>query len=88
MSNIKSGNALRQCIPLSFQGRHRFFINYTGGTGRTAVKFDTGSSGLGTIPYAVILEYKTCGKPTGVITFGIRKAADDSFQLIACSRSY
>ena len=59
------------------------FINYTAGIGRTVVRFDTGSSGIGKIPNTVVLAYKTYGRPTGIIRMGIRKASDDSFILIA-----
>lgn len=63
-------------------GASPLFINYNG-IGRTVVKFDTAGSGLGKIPHAIILAYKVYGKPTGAIRMGIRKASDDSFQLIA-----
>jgi hypothetical protein len=65
-------------------GQSPVFINYTAGIGRTVVKFDTGGTGIGKIPYAVVLAYNVFGRPTGVIRMGIRKASDDlSFVLIA-----
>jgi hypothetical protein len=50
---------------------------------RLAVKFDTSGVGLGTIPYKITTPYRRIGNPTGNISVGIRKAAGDTFTLIA-----
>lgn len=51
-----------------------------------AVKFDTGSGGLGSSPIAVTFKWRKYGNTsliTGLVSVGIRKASDDSFLLIA-----
>jgi hypothetical protein len=48
------------------------------GIGRTGVRFETGSAGLGTIVKSVLIRYRKYGAPTGNITVNIRKASDDT----------
>ena len=54
-----------------------------GSISRTAIKFDTGNTYLGSIPIAITFSFRKVGNPTGVIRTGIRKASDDSFIPIA-----
>ncbi|SRR5829696_2862032 len=49
---------------------------------RLVVKFDTGSSGLATMPAKITIPYKKIGNPTGFLRVGIRKSAGDTFQLM------
>jgi hypothetical protein len=65
------------------QGTSLSFIQHIGTISRTAVKFDTGNTYLGSIPIAITFSYRRIGNPTGVIRTGIRKASDDSFIPIA-----
>ena len=58
-------------------------IVFNGTTSRLAVKFDSGSAGIGSIPYKIDIPYKRVGNPNGTLKVGIRKAAGDTFQLIA-----
>lgn len=60
------------------------FVAFSGTTSRLAVQFNTGGVGLGTIPYKITIPYRRVGNnPTGVISVGLRKAAGDTFTLIA-----
>jgi hypothetical protein len=59
------------------------FIQHVGTISRTAVKFDTGNTFLGSKPVAITFAFRKIGNPLGVIRTGIRKASDDSFILIA-----
>jgi hypothetical protein len=53
------------------------------GIGRTAVRADAGSTLLGKGLKGVTIKYRHYGSPTGNISVGVRKNADDSFILIA-----
>ena len=64
------------------QGAGLSFIQ-SGFISRTAVKFDTGNTFLGSTPIAITFSFRKIGTPTGVILTGIRKASDDSFIPIA-----
>jgi hypothetical protein len=65
------------------QGTSLSFIQHVGSISRTAIKFDTGNTFLGSTPIAIIFSFRKVGNPTGVIRTGIRKASDDSFISIA-----
>jgi hypothetical protein len=54
-------------------------ITFTGTTSRLVVKYDTARVGLGSGPLRITLNYRMLGRPTGVLSIGIRKASDDSF---------
>ena len=58
-------------------------IVFSGTTSRLVVKFDTTGIGLGSMPYKISIPYKRIGNPSGTLKVGIRKAAGDTFQLIA-----
>jgi hypothetical protein len=64
------------------QGTSLSFIQHVGSISRTAIKFDTGNTSLGSIPLSITFSFRRVGNPTGVIKTGIRKASDDSFVLI------
>lgn len=60
-------------MPLRFTGLERLLVN-----------FNAGGSGIGTIPFKVIIPFKTVGyPPDSHIRVGIRKRVDDSFALLA-----
>jgi hypothetical protein len=59
------------------------FIPFSGTTSRLAVQFNTAGVGLGSIPFSVTIPYRRVGNPEGVISIGIRKAAGDTFTLLA-----
>jgi hypothetical protein len=65
------------------QGTSLSFIQHVGSINRTALKFDTGNTFLGSTPIAITFSFRKVGNPTGVIRTGIRKASDDSFISIA-----
>jgi hypothetical protein len=68
--------------PISYnvsQGTSLSFIQHIGTISRTAIKFDTGNTFIGSIPIAITFSFRRVGNPTGVIRTGIRKASDDSF---------
>jgi hypothetical protein len=65
------------------QGTSLSFIQHVGSISRTAIKFDTGNTFLGSTPIAITFTYRRVGNPTGVIRTGIRKASDNSFIPIA-----
>jgi hypothetical protein len=50
---------------------------------RTAIKFDTGNTFLGSVPLSITFSFRKVGNPIGPIKTGIRKASDDSFIPIA-----
>ena len=52
------------------------------GIGRTGVRFETGSAGIGTVVKSVLVRFRKYGSPTGNITIGVRKASDDSLVTI------
>ncbi len=53
-------------------------VQHNGGIGRTAVRFETGASGLGSSVKSVWIRFRKYGLQTGNITINIRKASDDS----------
>jgi hypothetical protein len=59
------------------------YIQHIGTISRTAVKFDTGNTYIGSYPIAITFSFRKIGNPTGAIRTGIRKASDESFILIA-----
>jgi hypothetical protein len=72
--------------PISYnvsQGTSLSFIQHIGTISRTAIKFDTGNTSLGSTPIGITFSFRRVGNPTGVIKTGIRKASDDSFIPIA-----
>lgn len=65
------------------QGTSLSFIQHIGTISRTAVKFDTANTFLGSRPQSITFAYRRIGNLTGVIKTGIRKASDDTFIPIA-----
>jgi hypothetical protein len=65
------------------QGTSLLFIQHIGTISRTAVKFDSGNTFIGSSPQSIRFSFRRIGNPQGVIRTGIRKASDDSFILIA-----
>jgi len=59
------------------------FIAYSGTDSRLAVQHNTEGVGIGNIPFSVTFSYRRIGNPEGVISIGIRKAAGDTFTLLA-----
>ena len=69
----------RYNIPVGASPNH---VQHNGGIGRTGVRFETGSAGIGKVVKSVWIRFRKYGNPTGNITCNIRKAADDSAVLI------
>jgi hypothetical protein len=72
--------------PISYnvsQGTSLSFIQHIGTISRTAIKFDTGNTSLGSTPIGITFSFRRVGNPTGPIKTGIRKASDDSFILLS-----
>jgi hypothetical protein len=65
------------------QGTSLSFIQHVGSISRTAVKFDTGNTFLGSAPIGITFSFRRVGNPKGVIKTGIRKAvvANDKFSI-------
>jgi hypothetical protein len=59
------------------------FVPFSGTTSRFTVQHNTAGVGIGNIPFHVTFSYRRIGSPEGVLSIGIRKALDDSFQLLA-----
>jgi hypothetical protein len=57
-------------------------VQHNSGIGRTGIRFETGSAGIGTIVKSILVRFRKYGSPTGNITIGIRKASDDSLVTI------
>jgi hypothetical protein len=68
------GLTTRYDVPVGVSPNH---VQHNG-IGRTAVRFETGASGLGTPVKSVLFNFRKYGLPTGNITVNIRKASDDS----------
>jgi CCR4-NOT transcriptional regulation complex NOT5 subunit len=62
-------------IPL---GTSNTFIQHIGTISRTAVKFDTGNTSIGSKPVGITFRWRKVGTPTGNIIVVIRKASDDT----------
>ena len=73
----------RQAVYNVPSGTNPSTIPFSGTTSRLVVKFDTAGVGIGTLPYKIKIPYKRVGNPSGTLRVGIRKAAGDTFQLIA-----
>jgi hypothetical protein len=65
-------------IPLGVSPNH---VQHNG-IGRTGLRFETGSAGIGVKVQSVLVRFRKYGAPTGNITVGIRKASDDSLVTI------
>jgi hypothetical protein len=52
------------------------------GIGRVGVRFDSGASGVNTSVKSIMIRFRKYGSPTGNVTVGVRKASDDSLQMM------
>jgi hypothetical protein len=62
-------------VPIGTSPNH---VQHTGGITRTAVRFETSASGLGTPVKSVWVFFRKYGNPTGNITVNVRKVSDNT----------